>query len=92
MGPGLLTSASAFLGTPGYMPPEQIVDPTSVDARADIFAVGVILYEILAGLSPIRGANSAETLRRLAGTDAEGAAAVNAGVRGRGLVPAGRPV
>ncbi|HEY3353419.1 MAG TPA: bifunctional serine/threonine-protein kinase/formylglycine-generating enzyme family protein [Polyangia bacterium] len=61
---GQLTSQSAFLGTPGYMPPEQIVDPTSVDARADVFALGVVLYEILTGTSPFHGQNAVETLRR----------------------------
>ncbi len=43
-----LTRSGAVFGTPGYMAPEQIAgDP--VDARADLFAVGAILFEVLAG-------------------------------------------
>lgn len=34
-------------GTPGYTPPEVMADPTSADEKADIFAVGVMLYELL---------------------------------------------
>jgi eukaryotic-like serine/threonine-protein kinase len=42
------------LGTPGYMPPEQIESPGTVDLRADIYALGAILFEILA-LEPLHG-------------------------------------
>ncbi len=46
-----LTQAGAIMGTPGYMAPEQITgDP--VDARADIFACGVLAYEMLTGQNP----------------------------------------
>ena len=43
------TEAGSFLGTLGYTAPEQIVDAAGVDARADVYALGAILHEILAG-------------------------------------------
>lgn len=47
-----LTMAGAGLGTPYYMSPEQIRDPASVDARTDVWAIGVIFYEALTGTMP----------------------------------------
>lgn len=51
------TRTGALLGTPAYMAPEQIDGASSVDARADIFALGVILYEMCAGSRPFEGAS-----------------------------------
>ncbi|TNE91909.1 MAG: serine/threonine protein kinase [Deltaproteobacteria bacterium] len=45
----LETRAGASLGTPAYMAPEQIDDASSVDERADVFALGAILYELAVG-------------------------------------------
>jgi tetratricopeptide (TPR) repeat protein len=52
-GGDLLTEAGALVGTPEYMAPEQ-ADPgnADIDTRADIYALGVILYELLAGSLP----------------------------------------
>lgn len=47
-----LTNASIVMGTPFYMSPEQIRNSRDVDARADIYSVGVMLYEILTGNVP----------------------------------------
>jgi len=47
-----MTGASVVMGTPFYMAPEQLRSSTDVDARADIFSVGVMLYEVLTGNMP----------------------------------------
>ncbi|MBL8602206.1 MAG: serine/threonine protein kinase [Myxococcales bacterium] len=47
-----LTRARDILGTPSYMAPESFMDASRVDARADIWALGVILYECVSGKTP----------------------------------------
>jgi serine/threonine protein kinase len=56
-----VTQAGSFLGTPEYMSPEHL-DPHDVDERADLYAVGVILFEMLAGRPPFQGNRHLETL------------------------------
>ena len=56
-----LTEPGRIVGTPSYMSPEQIAG-RPVDARSDIFAAGVILYEVAKGRHPFRGATSVETM------------------------------
>ena len=46
------TKVGSAMGSPAYMPPEQRVDARSVDARADIFAVGSMLFELLSASNP----------------------------------------
>jgi Tol biopolymer transport system component len=55
------TNPGHVLGTVGYMSPEQVRGQTA-DARSDIFAVGVILYEMLTGKPAFRKATSADTM------------------------------
>ncbi|WP_394840965.1 protein kinase [Pendulispora brunnea] len=47
-----LTSGEVMMGSPRYMSPEQIMSPRDVDTRTDIWALGVILHELLAGSPP----------------------------------------
>jgi serine/threonine-protein kinase len=44
-----LTSASVLMGSPRYMSPEQMLSAKDVDARTDVWALGVILYELVTG-------------------------------------------
>jgi serine/threonine-protein kinase len=47
-----LTQAGGFVGTPAYMAPEQALRASTVDARADVYAVGAVLYHMLVGQPP----------------------------------------
>ena len=57
-----LTQVGEIMGSPGYMSPEQFLG-TDIDARGDIYSVGVIAYELLAGRRPFTG-NNAEVMRQ----------------------------
>ena len=52
---GNLTATQSVMGTPAYMSPEQMRSSRDVDARADIWALGVVLYELLQGAPPFGG-------------------------------------
>jgi predicted Ser/Thr protein kinase len=50
--PAALTDAGQVMGTPAYMAPEQVEHPAEVDHRADIYALGVVFYQMLTGELP----------------------------------------
>jgi serine/threonine-protein kinase len=56
---GRLTTTGVTVGSPAYAPPEQLRVPKDTDKRADIWALGVILYELLTGTMPFEGSNAA---------------------------------
>lgn len=62
----LLTESGAMLGTPCYMAPEQAFGEGAIDARTDLWAVGALLYECLAGTRPVDGANLGQVMKVLA--------------------------
>jgi serine/threonine-protein kinase len=57
-----LTSLGVALGTPAYMAPEQGMADPRLDQRADIYAFGVVAYELLAGRTPFQGRSPQATL------------------------------
>lgn len=59
-----VTSTGQVLGSPAHMAPEQI-EGGEVDARADVFGLGVLMYECVVGHLPFEGNNPAQVLRRV---------------------------
>ena len=63
------TKKDKMMGTPWFMPPEQVEDPSAVDARCDVYALGAILYEMLAGETPFSDAPFPQVLVKILSED-----------------------
>lgn len=62
-GPRLVSDAGKVIGTPGYMPPEQVDAAADVDERADVYGLGALLYRMLTGSAPHRGDTALEKVK-----------------------------
>jgi predicted Ser/Thr protein kinase len=60
-----LTRTGAMLGTPYYMAPEQVINPKGVDHRADVYALGAMLYEMMTGQVPFPGETFGEVADKI---------------------------
>jgi serine/threonine-protein kinase len=59
-----LTAPGSVLGTAAYMSPEQCAGDAEIGATADVYALGVMLHELLAGAPPFEGTSSSEVMRK----------------------------
>src|SRR5215218_6144577 len=66
-----LTMTGVLIGTPEYMAPEQITGGSQVDGRADIYALGVLVYRALTGRRPFEGGTQEVLMGHLQGTPAD---------------------
>lgn len=65
VGTGGITSTQAVMGSPHYMSPEQLVSAKHVDHRSDVWSLGIVLYEVLAGSPPFTGDTMPEIVAKI---------------------------
>jgi eukaryotic-like serine/threonine-protein kinase len=65
-----ITSTQAIMGSPVYMSPEQLMSAKHVDARSDIWSLGVVLFEALAGTPPFNAESMPQIVTRILHTPA----------------------
>lgn len=75
-----VTQTGQMLGTPSFMPPEQIRDASKIDERADIYSLGGTLYFLLTGRPPFKAASMQETLQQVLSDEPVSARRLNSAV------------
>jgi serine/threonine-protein kinase len=60
-----ITQTGAVMGTPFYMAPEQVYGEKDVDIRADVWALGVVVFECITGVRPFPGDNPGQVFKRI---------------------------
>ncbi|MCR5414918.1 MAG: serine/threonine protein kinase [Kiritimatiellae bacterium] len=65
----LNTTTESVFGTPSYVAPEQALDAAGVDTRADIYSLGVVLFEMIAGKPPFDGPNAPQIIAQTLSED-----------------------
>jgi serine/threonine-protein kinase len=68
-GDGTLTTTGCFLGTPGYLAPEQAEDPRVANVRSDVYGLGAVLYATLTGRPPYTGVSVLKILSEMLASD-----------------------
>ncbi|CAN5924502.1 hypothetical protein BH11MYX4_BH11MYX4_40700 [soil metagenome] len=66
----LVTEIGVMMGTPAYMPPEQVEGASTADARSDVWALGVMLFELITGRMPFEAPDAPSLFLAIATADA----------------------
>ena len=72
-----VTQTGVMMGTPGYMPPEQVSSSKNVTTSADIYSLGAILFATLTGRPPFIGQTAMETVMQVVNQEAPRATSIN---------------
>lgn len=75
-----LTETGLAVGTPQYMSPEQAAGERTIDARSDVYALGAVCYEMLAGEPPFVGSSAQAVIAKMLSTDAPSVRVLRSGV------------